>query len=269
MTVIDSFIEWAHSGLLNSETAMSYMRGRGVSIDQCMRHKLGYVENDYCPDPTLDPGHSSICGDRSALNKWCDSCRLIGWSSSWENVDGLWTQCTGRRMHGCVVMPLTSYSRSIVGFQLRSIIEKKFDSFHLLRKPEGHFFGIASNIDFIWAKKEVFVVEGPFDQLVFERLVSRNVIGLTTNVPNSIQVRFFRRFVDWVGIFSDEDKAGRDGAITFEMRMVDGGPAVQRFRVDVKRRDGRKCKDLNEAWSVLGDKRFSDRFTGVIRNEKR
>jgi hypothetical protein len=213
----------------------------------------------------LDSGHSATCSDRAAIQKWCDSCRFVRWSSLWESddEDSPKTQHVGRRVTGCVVMPLTSYAGTTVGFQVRSITEKKFDSFALSRRPEGYFFGVSSNMDAIWAKKRAFAVEGPFDQLVFERLVGRNVVGLTTNTPNATQARFFRRFTDWVGLFLDMDKAGRDGAKIFEERMQ-GGPCVLDFRTDLKKRTGGKCKDLNEAWKELGDVRFAKHFSNLI-----
>lgn len=161
------------------------------------------------------------------------------------------------------MMPLTSYSGVCVGFQVRSIEGKQFDSFSLLRRPEGHFFGVAQCMDYIWSSKRVFVVEGPFDHLVFERLVSHNVVSITTNTPNSAQTRFFRRFVDWVGMFMDIDKAGRDGVKTFSKRMSDGGPFVQDFRIDIKGPNG-KCKDLNDAWKAVGDNKFKDHISEMI-----
>jgi len=264
MTVVDSFVEWAHAGLSQSEEAKNYLLGRGVSSEQWDKHKIGYVLGNYHPDPFSDSGHSAICSDRTVIHKWCDTCRFIRWSSLWEEEeDGPRVQHVGKRVIGCVVMPLTSYAGATVGFQLRSIKEKQFDSFSLSRRPEGYFFGVAPNMDIIWSKRKVFTVEGPFDQLAFERLVARNVIGLTTNTPNAIQTRFFHRFVDWVGLVLDTDKGGRDGAKSFSEKM-EGGPVVQDFKIEVKKPAGGKCKDANEAWSVLGDRRFAQHFSQMM-----
>ena len=160
-------------------------------------------------------------------------------------------------------MPLTSYSGALVGFQTRSIIGKEFDSFSLERRPEGHLFGVAPNMDAIWAAKKVFAVEGPFDQLVFERLVFPNVVGLTTNTPNIHQVKFFRRFVNDVVFLLDMDKAGRDGAESARTKL-EGGPSVRSIKFDVRKSNGEKCKDTNDAWKTLGDKRFAKHFTELI-----
>lgn len=263
MTVVDSFIEWAHGGLLQSEEAQSYLLGRGVSKEQWSRYGIGYVLGDFHPNLFVDPKHSDACSDKKAVHRWCDSCRFVRWSSIWNETEDGWVQHVGRRIQKCIVMPLTSYSGNFVGFQVRSIVDKQFDSFSLLRRPEGHFFGVAPCMDTIWSTRRVFVTEGPFDHLVFERLISPNVVGLTTNVPNAIQTRFFRRFVDWVGLFLDADKAGRDGASIFKDKLSDG-PFVHDFKIDVRGRNGR-CKDLNEAWKVLGDRQFADRISEIVK----
>jgi len=264
MTVVDRFVEWAHAGLAQSEEAQQYLLGRGVSAEQWARHRIGYIIGDYHPDCRSDPGHNEYCGDREAQGKWCDSCRMARWSSVWEDrEEGPRRQIVGRKLVGSVVMPLTSYSGALVGFQTRSIRGKAFDSFSLAKRPEGYFFGVAPNMDVIWARRRAVAVEGPFDQLVVERLVTRNVVGLTTNTTNSGQTRFFRRFVDEVGLLLDEDPAGRDGAASTRLKL-DGGPGVQDVRFDVKSPKGEKCKDPNEAWKALGDDRFARYFTRLL-----
>lgn len=264
MTIVDSFIEWAHCGLEQSEEAKNYLLSRGVSSEQQKRHRLGYVIGDFHPNPFTDPNHSNICLDRSSVQKWCDSCRFARWSSLWEDQeDGPKAQRIGKRISGCVVLPLTSYSGAAVGFQVRSIVGKQFDSFSLSRRPEGYFFGVGPNMDAIWSRKKVFVVEGPFDHLVFERLVSSNVVGLTTNTSNTHQTRFFRRFVDEVVTLLDMDKAGRDGVESMRAKLS-GGPVLTNIKYAVRSNDGCWCKDTNEAWKALGDKRFAQHFTDLI-----
>jgi DNA primase len=263
MTVVDRFVEWAHTGLLQSEEAQEYLLSRGVSAEQWVRHKIGYVIGDFCPDPRMDSEHSSSCGSRDIMHKWCDTCRFVRWSSVWGDEADPRTQIVGRKIFGSVVMPLTSYSGAIVGFQTRSIKGKEFNSFSLTRRPEGYFFGIAANIEAIWTSRRAIVVEGPFDCLVIERLVAPDVVALTTNTSNSGQTRFFRRFVEEVVTLLDTDRAGRDGVETIRMKMI-GGPSVRDIKYDVRNLKGDKCKDVNEAWQVLGDKRFAKLFSNLI-----
>lgn len=266
MTVIDSFVEWANAGLLQSDEAIDYVRGRGVSEDQIARHRIGYAIGDYHPDTKFDLGHDeNVCKDKSKDHLWCDTCRFIRWSSEWkENEEGLRTRIVGRRIAGCVVFPLTSYSGSLVGVQMRSIREKQFDSFTLNRRPEGYFFGIGSNLDTIWKTRRASVVEGPFDHLVWERLIGPNVIGLTTNAPGLHHIRFFRRFVDVIDLCLDNDKAGREGVQSF-VEKLGSSHVLNDVRFDVKNRKGEKCKDVNEAWTTLGDQKFVRYFSERMR----
>ncbi len=264
MTIVDRFVEWAHSGLMQVDTAQEYLLSRGVSKDQWIKHRIGYVIGDFIPDPSSDPAHSNVCNNRDAHHKWCDTCRMIRWSSVWDGDEGQKkTQLVGRKNIGSVVMPLTAYSGAVVGFQTRSITGKQFDSFSLARRPEGYFFGVAPNMDTIWARKQVFVTEGPFDHLVFERLVAPNAVVLTTNTSGYGQTRFFKRFVDEVVLILDMDRAGRDGVDTMCLKMS-GGPSVRDVKYDIKNAKGERCKDVNEVWKALGDKRFTKVFSNLI-----
>lgn len=264
-SVIEQFVEWAHEGLLQSEEAQQYLLGRGVSSSQWRTHRLGYVIGCFHPDLDMDPQHSSACMDKDAKGKRCDSCRLMRWSSDWqEDEDGGFVPNVGQRIIGNVVLPLTSYSGATVGFQMRSIRGKVFDSFLSVRKPEGFFFGIAPNMASIWSRKKVFVVEAPFDHLVFERLIAPNVVAMTTSAPGLQQTKFFRRFVDEVILLLDMDKGGREGIKSIQFKMDDEGPSVRGVRFEISNRKGGKCKDLNEAWAVLGDSSFKRTFADLI-----
>jgi len=254
MSVTDEFIDWAHEGLFQSEEAQSYLTGRGVSEDQWRRHRIGYVIGDFHPDSSKDPDHDpSGCLKQGGA---CDSCRLVKWSSSYEERQ----QIIGARIVGFIVLPLTSYSGASVGFQVRSIREKVFDSFTIKRRPEGYFFGIAPNMEHIWSTREVSLVEGPFDQLIFERLVARNVLALTTSVIGRLQSRFLQRFTSNVNMCLDADAPGRDGTRKAAQRLE--GVNVRDIRCPVVR-DG--DKDPSDFWKAVGDKKFSEVFKRKMR----
>lgn len=257
MTFIDRFLEQSHNDLLESEDAQSYMRGRGISYDQWVRHRLGYVGSDFDVDSSGDPNHNDNCGDLDLKHFWCDSCRYRSWSSKWESVDGSLkkTQFVGRRIVGSVVFPITSYSGSVVGFQLRSIIEKAYDTFSVARRPEGYFFGTSAAIESIWSTGEVWLVEGPGDQLIIERLVAPNVLALTTSSVGKLQARFLRRFVKKVNLCLDLDKAGRDGVRSFIKYL--GHDFLVR---DMKYHHPMGGKDVGDIWKNIGDQKFSAFF---------
>lgn len=262
MSFLDHFIDWAHMGLLENQEALEYLSGRGVSTSQLAKHRIGYVSGEYHVDPTLDPAHNqNICGDREKKGQRCDSCRYLNWSSIWEGEEGQFkTRQIGRRILGCVVFPLTSYSGTFVGFQVRSIKEKSYDTFVLKRRPEGYFFGLAPNLQSIWSSREVFLVEGPTDHLVFERLVSNNVLALTTSSVGQMHFRFLRRFVDVINSCLDQDPAGRTG-----FRALLESTSSDLLVRDVKYpRLVTGDKDLGDFWKRAGDVAFANHFSKVI-----
>lgn len=258
MSVVDEFIEWAAASLPESDEAVAYFRGRGVSSDQFLRHRLGYVLGDFEADPGRDPAHSAACRDKESRQKWCDSCRLNRWSTKWVEVEGDTRKepIVGRRIVGCVVLPLTTYSGAYAGFQIRSVLEKEYDTFLVSRRPEGFFFGLAPNVQSIWSSRSIFLAEGPFDQLVFERLVSRNIVAMTTNTLAGRQEAFIQRFVDRAFPLLDRDAGGRDGAAAIEEK-IGSSVSVRPFRVPKARpRD----KDMNDYWKAVGDDAFAAYF---------
>lgn len=263
---LDSFLEWSSGCLGDSDEGRSYLLGRGVSDDQIARHRIGYAGGDYVPEIARDPEHGVACGDLDRKREWCDSCRFLRWSTRWEKEsedDQQKTPLPGRKLNGCVVFPLTSYSGSLVGIQIRSLAEKEYDTFLLKRRPEGYFFGTSTAVSSIWARKEVFLVEGAPDHLILERLVAPNVLALTTSAPSFDQVRFVRRFASSVNMCLDMDKAGRDGFAAFHERNSS--------RMNV--RDVRypyhkpKEKDLGDFWKRVGDDAFRQYFLDKIRTE--
>lgn len=269
MSFIDQFVNWANNELLQNEEAKDYLYGRGVIELQINRHRLGFISSDYHVDSKLDKNHDEeICGNTELVHRWCDSCRFTRWSSEYKRVGGEKILSVGTRIIGNIVLPMTSYSGNIVGFQVRSIIGKNFDSFTILKRSECHFFGTAANIDSIWKNKEVFVVEGPFDCLTFERLVVPNVVALMTSAPGTGQVKFFRRFVDTINLCLDNDKAGRDGVKSF-FGKFGGTHNINDIRFgNIKKLDGKICKDVNEVWSFLGDEKTKRLFKTLVEKGK-
>lgn len=261
MSFLNSFLDWSHASLLENEEAQEYFRSRGVSSNQWERHKLGYIPVDFSVDPHLDKGHNDLCGKREKKGSWCDSCRYANWSASWiKSENGVKIPVQGRRIVGNIVLPLTNYAGGIVGFQIRSITGKSYDTFVLKHRPEGYFFGIAQSMQQIWTSHEVWIVEGPFDQLILERLVTNNVIAITTSAPGKEQTRFLRRFVRTVNSCLDRDTAGRKGFRSFVKWNSDHFTIrdIEYPRVNTK------DKDLGDFWKSVGDDRFQSHFKNNV-----
>jgi len=261
VSFVDHFVNWAHDNLLERDEACEYLLGRGVSREQWDKHKIGYVAGDFEVDPYADPGHSEICHNRKKKQLWCDSCRYRLWSSVWEGEEGEYKkQIVGRRIRDGVVLPLTDFTGNCVGFQVRLLKEKSYNTFTINRRPHGYFFGIGPNISSIWSKKVVWVTEGPFDQLIIERLVDKAAIALTTNVPGVGQTRFLRRFVSTVYVCLDLDKAGRDGVASLTQRLNDV-VYVNNIKYPKMRPSD---KDVGDLWRRVGDVKFREYFSGIM-----
>jgi len=262
---VDQFIDWAHAQLQHSDVAQEYLRGRGVSQEQWARHRLGFVGGDFDVDPRSDSGHGEVCLDREKKHLWCDACHYRNWSATWEKLEEgeRKVQIVGRRISGGVVFPLTSYSGQSVGFQIRSLERKEYDTFALRRRPEGYFFGIGPNMASIWASREVCLVEGPPDQLVVERLVRPDVLALTTAGAGIAQVRFLKRFVRRIYLCLDLDKAGRDGVAGIIRQHGDDFDIVNVKYPRLTEKD----KDPGDLWKRAGDDAFRRHFKQMERSQ--
>lgn len=261
---LDRLIEWAHQSLLASEEAQEYLLSRGVSPDQWSRHNLGFTGGCFAPDPKDDPRHNEVCGDRDRKRLWCDTCRYLWWSAKWVREDendesSRKVPLYGGRIENSIVLPLTSYAGSNVGIQTRSIIEKQYDTYALSRRPEGYFFGSGACIHTVWSRRSVFLVEGPFDHLIFERLVAPNVLSLTTNAPGLSQINLIRRFANVVYCCLDNDKAGKEGLASIRKYLPDLSIVPIPYP-SVKKGD----KDIGDFWRRSGDDKFRDYFKKEI-----
>lgn len=257
MEFLERLVDWAHSGLSESDEARLYLQGRGSSKDQWVRHRVGFIHGEFDPEPKDDPFHSEACFNKEKKHLRCDTCRFRLWSSEWvEDEDGQKKQIPCGRIRDAVVLPLTSYSGALVGIQTRSIVAKEFDNFVLNRRPEGYAFGLSSAVHHIWATKSASIVEGPFDQQIMERLVTPAVFALTTSSIGKDLMTFLKRFVKRIYWCGDLDRAGRDG---LESLIQWHGSEFD--IVDVKYpRVQQKDKDPGDFWSRVGDQKFSDHF---------
>ncbi|HED05453.1 MAG TPA: hypothetical protein ENI61_02070, partial [Ignavibacteria bacterium] len=205
------------------------------------------------------------CGNKYNKRLWCDSCRYIKWSTSWiqdedDPDDGLKHQIVGRRIANSIIFPLTNYSGYTVGFIVRSIYEKSYNTFVLRHRPEGYFFGVSQSVQSIWTSKEAWIVEGPFDFLVLERLVTKNILCLATSSTSKEQAKFLRRFTVTVNSCLDLDAAGRKGLRS----LIKWNSSYFEIR-DIKYPKIKSSdKDLGDFWNSVGDDRFKHYFEDAM-----
>ena len=259
---VEAFLEWAYHGLTESDRARDYFQGRGVSDSQMASHRLGYISGDYDVVSSQDPHHGDVCGDKLKKHLWCDSCHFRSWSSAWEAEveDGPKKQFSGRRIAGSVVFPLTSYSGAHVGFQIRHLDRKEYDTFALHRRPEGFFFCNPTNVSSVWSTQTAVIVEGPGDHLIYERLVGTNVLGLTTSGVSKSQIRFLRRFARRVVLLLDMDTAGRHGVQSFISQFSDEFEIITIKYPCLQPKD----KDPGDYWKRVGDDKFRAFFKRAL-----
>lgn len=259
---LETFIDWAHAGLSESDDAQNYLLGRGSSSEQWARHRIGYVHGEFLVDVKEDPAHGEDCFDKEKRHKRCDSCKFRAWSTLHEeDAEGNVKHYPGRRIIGHIVLPLTTYSGSVVGFQIRSVTEKSYDTFILNRRPEAYAFGLGTAAHHIWASGSAWPVEGPFDYLVMERLVTPASFALTTSSLNVLQTRFLMRFAKRVYWCGDLDQAGRDGLESLRKWHMNDFDAI----VDVKYPKLQpKDKDPGDFWRRAGDKKFAEHFRRMM-----
>lgn len=238
MNFLTDFVHFCSNHLMHSVDGMSYLRSRGSTKEQWSSYLVGFTPSFYEIDPSVDAKHDDTCETDP-----CDACRFIEWSGYHSNSPNI---------SDCVLYPLTGYSGSIYGIQVRSIARKRYDTFVLKRRPESTFFGLGPSSFRIFSTKKVMLCEGPSDMLVLQRLVYPDVLALTTNTTNLSQQRFLDRFVDTIYLVLDLDKPGRDGCDVIIQRNQNKSVVNVRYP-----RDLGTVKDPGDLWKSLGDNKFS------------
>ncbi len=240
MSFLDEFVEWSNRGIFDSEVAINYISSRGVSIDQVRSHSIGYASSRFHVNKEF-----CICDNRS-----CDVCRFSYW-----NIKNFSDDNSGR-----IIFPITTYTGKIVGVQTRSITEKSYNSFYVNRRPESHFFGLSRSINDIWYRQAIILTEGPFDQLIMERLVSPMAVSVLTSEISPSHAIFIRRFVKTIFSCFDNDRAGVNGFWSlFNKNSSDVFIRKLRFP-NLKKGD----KDLSDFWKHSGDVKFRRHFLEQI-----
>jgi DNA primase len=220
---LDSLVEqWAIKRTLDDE---EYLAGRGASESQIDALNVGTVRGKF---------------DRPSG----DGRRFARWSH------GL------KRIQGHVSFPLHNQLGQVAGLLVRDPVEKDYSKWTLTdAKSSAYFFGLPAAIQAIWETRVAWVVEGPFDWFVLQRLFP-NTLATTTDALTWQQCVFIRRYVRKVMFALDMDEAGREGIEVSRGRL---GSDVETRAVAYP------FKDPGEFWERRGETVFNRHFTRAAR----
>ncbi len=221
-TWADAFLQWSQGHL--GDEGREYLWGRGVSTEQMALFRLGFI-----PESPVYPAEVP-----KAFTDWASRSLPLP----------------------AVVLPLTSFSGALRGFQFRSLREKRYLDYKVV--PHGpDFFGAREAAASAFESQVLWAVEGVFDLFPLQRLYPNVVATLTARVSVA-QARTLRRFVKVLAVAFDADDSGQRGlaeataALEPDLRVV-GIKVPMVYLAGAK-----KAKDLGEVWEAWGDQRFQE-----------
>lgn len=232
MTWLDTLTTFAQGQL--DDRVRDELYGRGVSDDQIAQYRIGYLNSAY-PDGVSDD-----------FNRWAKG---------------------GERLDDVLVLPLTTATGTIQGFQFRHVDRdrKGYMSF-MPYKEEALLFGLAEAMPHVWATGSIWLVEGAFDLFPIQRHFPGVVATLTAKVPESL-VQVMRRLVGTVWVGYDADAAGKSATKQFARDFRDEFrvcpvyyPPVRAYGSD------RPVKDPGELWEAWGDDQLGKFIQTVVRS---
>jgi len=217
----EDLVNKAHESLLESPDTLEKLWARGASNDQIQSFSLGVLTE--------------------GLPCECDPA-FVAWFKRGAPLEEAW------------VFPLTNTLGKVRGFQFRSTCpERKGYRTYLISKEEVALFGLAQTMSFIWASRQVFLVEGVFDVFPVQRVLPWVLPTLTANVGVDL-FRLLKRFVEAVWIGYDADSSGRRGAKHVATMFRNVG--ISTHVVNFPALPSAGVKDPSELWGAWGSPRF-------------
>lgn len=231
MTWFEAMAAYAQANL--TERVREELYGRGVTDEQISLYGLGYVNGSY---PTE--------GVPSDFGPWCKD---------------------GEKLRDVIVLPLTTPTGAIRGFQFRQVDrEKKGYQTYMPYKEEALLFGLGQAMPHVWATQSIWLVEGAFDLFPLQRHFPGIVATLTAKVPEPL-VRVMRRLVRTVWVGYDADPTGKSATKQFEREFRSEFqvrpvyyPSVRAFGSD------RPIKDPGELWEAWGDEQMGNFVRSLV-----
>lgn len=206
---------------------------RGVTDEQIRLFQIGYVNRNL---PALEGAED-----------------FLKWSHQ------------GARLEDMFVLPLTTMTGVIKGFQFRHVDrERKGYTDYFISQDEPAMFGLAQALPSMWDTENVFLVEGAFDLFPIQRHVPWVFATMTAKVTVPV-ARVLRRFVRRVWLGYDMDARGRKASKEF----------VQEYRNDFETHvvsypkvyrlgSSEPIKDPGDLWEVWGDDQIRTFLQSVL-----
>jgi len=179
-----------------------------------------------------------------------------------------WCGDYGERMEGFLVCPVRSPKGLLIGFEARSIKQKRIMDFRLPESKWNPFWlGLRTGMSKIWNGGNVWIVEGLFDKCALEWAVPETDVVLASVRAHLSKehVEFLRRYCQQARIFMvyDNDPTGRratHGYINDDGKRISG--ALERLqRVGLNAVEVRySAKDPGVVWDMGGAKAVKSVF---------
>jgi len=231
VTWFDDLTAYARQSM--TDRVREELYGRGVSDEQIELYRIGYL-NGHAPDVPED------------FNRWSKG---------------------GERLDDVLVLPLTTTTGAIQGFQFRHVdrARKGYQSF-MPYKEEALLFGLGEAMPHVWRTESIWLVEGAFDLFPIQRHFPGVVATLTAKVPEPL-LQVMRRLVQTVWVGYDADPTGKAATKQFARDFRDEFrvcpvyyPLVTAYGSD------RPIKDPAELWEAWGDEQVGKFIQTVLRS---
>jgi len=183
---LNNFIETCFHSLPRYSEAISYLRMRGITIEDINKYKIGYTKLGSVPKPASESGDYDYLYDKTFGFKYLRE-RLI---FPLRNMLG--------HVNGIVTREMNDSGRRYVIYLLREA------------KKIGGFFGLYEALPHILKTRKVFVHEGAINALSFAKVFPNTVSSLTSFI-NEPQYEILDMIADKIILVFDFDKAGQYG----------------------------------------------------------
>lgn len=241
MIFLNQFVQSSIHKLEDKEN-IGFFSERRISNHSLKKSRVGYVDAHTTVPEDIFNNHENCDVAK------CDYCRFRGWFLK-DDIS---------RFEDHILFPLTDFKNRVVGFQIRSLKKKNFETFLLKNDLTPVLFKSETAIRSIYESSECWVVEGPMDLLSLIEVGVDNSVAIMTNNMSRNQIRWLRRLSDKFYLATDSDEAGILGANNARKRL--GEDVCER----IKWTQYPECKDMNDLLKVIGPKKLRKFVEGVI-----